>query len=103
MFSQIDPYVVVRFNGNVVGRTLTRDNEPNPRWDEDFFFEVEAGQDGGLTGTVTLELYDEEVRALRLSVREGAARAGREGAERWPAAPEASCGLGRGRRGPGAA
>ncbi|GLI68250.1 hypothetical protein VaNZ11_012601 [Volvox africanus] len=60
MFSQIDPYVVVSFMGETLGRTVTRDNNPNPVWEEDFFFEAEEDDDG-LHGTITLDLYDEEV------------------------------------------
>ncbi|KAG2428260.1 hypothetical protein HXX76_010411 [Chlamydomonas incerta] len=60
LFSQIDPYCVVRFNGQLVGRTHSFDNNPNPVWEEDFFFEAEE-DDGGLYGEVTVELFDEEV------------------------------------------
>ncbi|KAG2453216.1 hypothetical protein HYH02_002539 [Chlamydomonas schloesseri] len=60
LFSQIDPYVVVRFNGELVGRSRAFDNTPNPLWEEDFFFEAEE-DDGGLYGEVTVELFDEEV------------------------------------------
>ncbi|GIL53739.1 hypothetical protein Vafri_9342 [Volvox africanus] len=60
MFSQIDPYVVVSFMGETLGRTVTRDNNPNPVWEEDFFFEAEEDDDG-LHGTIVFDLYDEEV------------------------------------------
>ncbi|GLC36776.1 hypothetical protein PLESTB_000784100 [Pleodorina starrii] len=60
LFSQIDPYVVVSVGGEKLGRTVTRDNNPNPIWQEDFFFEVEESEEG-LHGTIVLDLYDEEV------------------------------------------
>ena len=34
LFSQIDPYVVLRFNGELVGRTRAFNNTPNPLWEE---------------------------------------------------------------------
>ncbi|GIL79450.1 hypothetical protein Vretimale_18330 [Volvox reticuliferus] len=46
--------------GETLGRTVTRDNNPNPVWEEDFFFEAEEDDDG-LHGTIVLDLYDEEV------------------------------------------
>ncbi|PNH01597.1 hypothetical protein TSOC_012499 [Tetrabaena socialis] len=60
LFSQIDPYVVVSAGGVVLGRTTSRDNNPNPVWEEDFFFEAEESETG-VYGSVTLQLYDEEV------------------------------------------
>ncbi|KAG2489278.1 hypothetical protein HYH03_012298 [Edaphochlamys debaryana] len=60
LFSQIDPYVIVSFNDERLGRTASRDNDPNPVWNEDFYFEAEE-DDQALYGSVLLELYDEEV------------------------------------------
>ncbi|KXZ44434.1 hypothetical protein GPECTOR_67g274 [Gonium pectorale] len=61
LFGHIDPYVAVSCNGESLGRTATRDKDPNPVWDEDFFFEAEQDEDGNLYGSVQLDLYDYEL------------------------------------------
>eukprot|EP00798_Chlamydomonas_sp_ICE-L_P000446 gene446-1847_t len=70
--SEIDPYVKV-FNPSMEPSvdsgapvslpsqsTADIDDDPNPEWNEQFFFPVEMNEDGWMQGLVRLELWDKE-------------------------------------------
>ncbi|GAX75313.1 hypothetical protein CEUSTIGMA_g2758.t1 [Chlamydomonas eustigma] len=56
-----DPYVTLKLPGcKTKPRTRTIDNEPNPVWEEDFFFYCIKHPDGRLQCNVSMEVWDED-------------------------------------------
>ncbi|KAG2488831.1 hypothetical protein HYH03_012630 [Edaphochlamys debaryana] len=58
--SKIDPYIVIQVNGQQF-KTKVKDDNENPVWNELFYPRLhKAPGDGLLTGTLELNLYDED-------------------------------------------
>lgn len=74
LFSAIDPFIKVVWYGSddadaagvELGVTHAFQDQPNPVWDESFFFEAAEAEDGQLLGQVELQLYDEDVTGSSL-------------------------------------
>lgn len=54
-FAKSDPYVVVRWNDQLLGQTNVKIQTLNPIWEEDFFLMMPFGQDDG---DLQLQVYD---------------------------------------------
>ncbi|KXZ52619.1 hypothetical protein GPECTOR_9g664 [Gonium pectorale] len=56
----IDPFIRVYLDGEVLGETARLKNQPDPTWEQDFFFDVRRDADGYLYGILRLELYNDK-------------------------------------------
>lgn len=66
-FSKIDPYIVIKVNGQHF-RTTAKDDCEEPRWDEVFFPAIPSGGASSfLTGNIQFILYDENVMSGRFT------------------------------------